>query len=174
MSPLDPLISKIIDLVIFILPAYVANGAPVIFGGGKPLDLGKNFIDGRRIFGDHKTIRGLISGILAGVLIGIIIYSLQPEKEILIINRALAMSIGAHIGDLTGSFIKRRINIQPGKSLPVMDQLGFLYFALIFAYLFCNSTITLLDVTILTILTLLLHPLTNVGAYLLRLKKQPY
>ena len=27
--------------IIYIFPAYAANGAPVLFGGGKPLDLGK-------------------------------------------------------------------------------------------------------------------------------------
>ncbi len=34
----------------------------VIVGGGKPIDGGKNWRDGRRLFGDHKTWNGLIKG----------------------------------------------------------------------------------------------------------------
>ena len=34
----------------------------VIVGGGKPIDGGKLFRDGRRITGDHKTWRGLTLG----------------------------------------------------------------------------------------------------------------
>ncbi|MDK2383642.1 MAG: CDP-archaeol synthase, partial [Candidatus Korarchaeota archaeon] len=54
----------------YILPAYMANMSPVIFGGGRPLDMGKKFLDGRRILGDHKTIKGFASGILIGTLVG--------------------------------------------------------------------------------------------------------
>ena len=165
---------RIINLIIFILPAYAANGAPVLFGGGKPLDLGKNFFDGRRVFGDHKTIRGFISGILAGTIIGVLIYLFTPSSSIGVIYQAFLLSLGAHCGDLFGSFIKRRINLKPGQSAPILDQLGFLYFALLFVIFLCNISIDLVDVAILTILTLLLHPLTNLGAYMLKLKREPY
>ncbi|MGQ4892662.1 MAG: CDP-2,3-bis-(O-geranylgeranyl)-sn-glycerol synthase [Candidatus Njordarchaeia archaeon] len=168
------MLDRIINLIIFILPAYVANGAPVIFGGGKPIDLGKNFFDGRRIFGDHKTIRGLVSGLLAGSFIGFLIFLFDPNSSFNIIIQAFIMSLGAHCGDLFGSFIKRRINLKPGQSAPILDQLGFLYFALLFVILICNASIDLIDLVILTILTLLLHPLTNLGAYLLKLKREPY
>ena len=56
----------------FIFPAYCANGAPVIFGGGKALDFGKNFIDGKPLFGSHKTFRGFFSGILIGTCVGFV------------------------------------------------------------------------------------------------------
>ena len=42
----------------YILPAYLANATPVLLGGGKPLDLGLKWLDGERLFGDHKTFRG--------------------------------------------------------------------------------------------------------------------
>jgi len=170
---LSQIFQKIIELIIYILPAYVANGAPVIFGGGKPLDFGKNFIDGKRIFGDHKTIRGLTSGILAGTLIGFIIFVLNAG-DITIIYRALVLSLGTHAGDLFGSFLKRRLDIASGESAPVLDQLGFLYFALLFAYIFCGDIFSILDIAILTAITLVLHPLTNIGAYILKMKKKPY
>ncbi|MHA1233890.1 MAG: CDP-archaeol synthase [Promethearchaeota archaeon] len=48
--------------VLFIVPAYFSNAGMVIVGGGKPLDKGKLWRDGRRIFGDHKTVGGLVKG----------------------------------------------------------------------------------------------------------------
>lgn len=58
----------------YILPAYAANGLAVIFGRGSrfnaPIDLGRNFIDGRRIFGEGKTLRGFIGGVAAGTAVG--------------------------------------------------------------------------------------------------------
>ncbi|MDE1847254.1 MAG: CDP-archaeol synthase, partial [Candidatus Micrarchaeota archaeon] len=48
--------------ILFILPAYVANGAPVLFGGGRPIDGGAKLWGGY-IFGPNQTVRGLISGL---------------------------------------------------------------------------------------------------------------
>jgi CDP-2,3-bis-(O-geranylgeranyl)-sn-glycerol synthase len=56
----------------FIFPAYCANGAPVIGGGGRPMDFGKNFFDGKRLFGAHKTFRGFFFGLAIGFLVGLI------------------------------------------------------------------------------------------------------
>ena len=47
---------------VFIVPAYISNAGMVLVGGGKPIDGGKFYKDGRRILGDHKTINGLIKG----------------------------------------------------------------------------------------------------------------
>ena len=55
--------------------AYISNAGMVIVGGGKPIDGGKNFIDGRRLFGDHKTWKGFIFGPLyIGIPISILIF----------------------------------------------------------------------------------------------------
>ena len=48
--------------MLFIVPGYFSNAGMVIVGGGKPLDGGKNWKDGRRILGDHKTTAGLVKG----------------------------------------------------------------------------------------------------------------
>ncbi|GAI48998.1 unnamed protein product, partial [marine sediment metagenome] len=64
---------EILDLIAwalwFILPAYVANATPVVLGGGKPIDSGKKFTDGRPIFGAGKTWRGFVSGIATGTMV---------------------------------------------------------------------------------------------------------
>ena len=35
----------------FMLPAYMANISALAFGGGTPVDLNRNFWDGRRLIG---------------------------------------------------------------------------------------------------------------------------
>ena len=61
------------ELLFLVLPAYASNSIPVVLGGGTKIDLGKNFFDGKRVFGDSKTIRGFISGVAAGTLVGVIL-----------------------------------------------------------------------------------------------------
>jgi len=167
-------IERFIQIILFILPAYVANGAPVIFGGGMPLDLGKKFIDGRRIFGDNKTVRGLLTGVSSGIFIGLIL-SLTVFNFNEYFGFAICQSVGAHIGDLFGSFVKRRFNLKPGQSAPILDQLGFLIFAFLIMFIvYGYLPLSLTEITVLVILTLILHPLTNLGAYILKLKSKPY
>ncbi|MGF3522912.1 MAG: CDP-archaeol synthase, partial [Candidatus Bathyarchaeia archaeon] len=36
----------VIEALKFIFPAYCANAAPVLGGGGLPMDFGKKFVDG--------------------------------------------------------------------------------------------------------------------------------
>lgn len=158
--------------IIYILPAYVANASPTVLGGGPPIDMGRNFFDGKRIFGDNKTIRGLIAGILCGTLTGLIIPLFASISLYDSLLRAFLLSVGTHIGDLFGSFIKRRLNLPPGASAPVLDQLGFLVFALLITLPF--YPLELMAIIFLVFLTLILHPLTNLIAYLLKLKDKPY
>ena len=78
----------------FILPAYCANAIPVLFGGGLPIDFGRNFIDGKPLFGAHKTFRGFLSGLLVGTLVGFAQSNLlifQPPHVLL----GFVLSLGA-------------------------------------------------------------------------------
>jgi len=65
------LIELIVETLYLYLPAYVANAAPVLLGGGKPLDGGRLWIDGRPILGGHKTFRGVFSALILGTLTGL-------------------------------------------------------------------------------------------------------
>ncbi|RLF37739.1 MAG: CDP-2,3-bis-(O-geranylgeranyl)-sn-glycerol synthase, partial [Thermoplasmata archaeon] len=42
----------ILQAIWIFLPAYAANGGALLVGGGLPIDLGRKWRDGRRIFGD--------------------------------------------------------------------------------------------------------------------------
>lgn len=168
---------NIIELVAFILPAYVANATPVLVSKllpwtPHPLDGGKSWLDGRRLFGNTKTVEGLIAGVFAGTATGFAEQLLGVVEAGL--EKGLVLSTGAMIGDLLGSFIKRRLGMPPGSPVPLLDQLDFLAGALVAAKIAGLNHITLTDALVLTALTLILHPITNFLAYLLKLKKVPW
>lgn len=160
--------SLIIYPIIYILPAYVSNGAPVLFGGGRPID-GKKSIVKNRIFGDNKTWRGLIAGILIGTLIAF--------GESFVFPYMLAVGVleafGAHFGDLLGSFIKRRLGKGPGHSAGYLDQYLFVIFAFVFAYPLGNLP-SVLGIVFIFVITGALHLFTNTVAHKWKLKKVPW
>lgn len=146
------------------LPAYLANAAPVILNGGGPLDRGRTWIDGEPLFGDHKTVRGTISGLVVGIIAGFIL--MMPLRGVL-------LSVGAIGGDIIVSFIKRRLKLQPGAMFPVADQMGFIVFAVLLVSLVQPSPPWERAVAIL-VATLPIHYMTNVFAWALRLKSDPW
>lgn len=154
----------------FIFPAYCANAIPVIVGGGIPLDFGRKFFDGKPIFGKNKTVRGFFIGLLIGTLIAF--------AETLFLNHPVLLgflvSLGALLGDLTGAFVKRRLNLQPGQLLPVVDQVDFVVGAVLLSLPVSLSLLTWELVVVVLIITPPLHLLTNVVAYKLGLKKNPW
>ncbi len=171
------------------LPAWFANGMPLIFGGGTPIDLGKKFRDGRRILGDGKTIRGFIAGIVSGMIVTYIqilfipqTLNLIQEYTILtpdvfeIINtdllRGFLLSFGALFGDLFGSFIKRRRGLERGEMFLGMDQIGFIIFAILFALPVIRPNI--IFVILLISISFIAHILANVISFLIGLKNVPH
>lgn len=80
-----------------------------------PLDFGCRLADGERLFGDHKTWRGLVAGIVgcaaAGALLG---------AGYLV---GAAAGFLALAGDAASSAIKRRLRRPPGAEVPGLDQL---------------------------------------------------
>ncbi|MBU0533101.1 CDP-2,3-bis-(O-geranylgeranyl)-sn-glycerol synthase [Candidatus Micrarchaeota archaeon] len=168
----------ILVLLLFLIPIYIANSAPVILGGGKALDLGTNFLDGRRILGNGKTIRGFIGGVLAGTVFGgfvALAYQLPfftgPFEQFI---AAFIVSLGTMTGDSLGSFLKRRLNIESGKPF-WPDTILFLIVALLFAFPFVNSALYQpFNVIFFLMLTIVMHPLTNALANKFGLKKVPW
>ena len=161
----------------FIFPAYCANAAPVIFGGGKSMDFGKKFFDGKPFLGAHKTFRGFLAGIIIGTLVGLVQtvlyeqvlfeYGSQFQYSILL---GFVLSLGALTGDLIESFVKRRLNRSPGRSLPVADQLDFILGAFLFSI--PVSPPSVLAALIILVITIPIHLLTNLGAALLNMKNK--
>lgn len=168
---------NLLYVVLFLLPPFFANAVPVVFGGGTPIDLGKKFIDGKRIFGDGKTYKGFFSGVLFGILIGVIEFFLFNDIFLLLI--AVGSSLGTMIGDLFGSFIKRRMNIDRGKPSIILDQLTFIVFALLFSSLYIisseySSILTLPSILLILLITFFMHKFSNILANKAGLKKVPW
>ncbi len=168
-------LSSLLWAMWYILPAYVANGSPVLVGGGTPIDGGRVWRDEKRLFGDGKTWRGFFGGVFFGTLTGIIQYFITPEfygslKTAILL--AFLLSFGALIGDLIGSFLKRRANLPRGAPAIGLDQLGFLLSALALAYLV--KPLTAGQQLVVLILTPFIHWGANYFAYRMGWKSVPW
>lgn len=181
------LVETVATAVWAMLPAYVPNNVAVLAGGGRPIDGGRTW-RGKRLLGDGKTWRGTAVGTAVGVLLA---FGLNVARPVVVDATGLALpsfppaaavtlAFGAMLGDVVASFLKRRTGRERGASFPVVDQLDFAVVALALTFLVARSWFraTFLDPpTVLVavfLLTPLLHVATNVGAFLLGLKEEPY
>ncbi|MEK7172295.1 MAG: CDP-2,3-bis-(O-geranylgeranyl)-sn-glycerol synthase [Patescibacteria group bacterium] len=170
------MLNLVLSSLYFILPAYIANTFPVLF---KWLPFGNPINE--KLFGEHKTYRGLISGTLTGILIvflqykyssyfkGIELmdYSYFSSQKIILIG--ICFGAGALFGDLIKSFFKRRLRIKDGHSWFPFDQLDFVIGSLIAVSPFYSPPLS--NLIIILLITPILHFLTNIFAYLIGLKK---
>lgn len=180
-------LTTILYAIYLMIPAYFANGSALVFGGGTPIDFGKNAWDNRRIAGDGCTWRGLIGGGLLGMIIGGLLGLLAnygiastlfniSASQILFISDnilkglliGLLLGFGALIGDVIGSFIKRRLNFERGKPVPLLDQLDFVVVALIFVSLVIQLPWEV--IVIILVLSIFFHLGANMFAYAIKLK----
>lgn len=175
-------VDSLFSALLFILPAYFANAFPVVAGGGAPIDLGAKFKDGNRLFGDGKTIRGFLAGVLAGTAIGAILGFILPGTAFAFFDSPITYAIcgfllglGTMLGDLCGSFIKRRFGMKRGQSSLLLDQLFFLLFALAFALpLSPRGIYTIENIVFLAGITYVAHIGSNFIANRLGMKKVPW
>ena len=99
-----------------------ANAVPVIVGklarerGALPLDFGYVMPDGERLFGSHKTWRGLLSGMVACALLALL-FGLPLWLGV----GFAALSLAA---DACSSAVKRRMRLKPGSDVLGLDQLA--------------------------------------------------
>lgn len=128
------------------IPAMLPNSNAALIGGHKPVDFGKSW-RGVRILGDGKTWRGFIGGALSGVLVGILMIGLSVlcgsedhwgfgPSWVDNIGLLFCLSFGALIGDMMGSFLKRRIGIERGKKAPLLDQYDYVVGAFLLILIF--------------------------------------
>jgi len=167
------------------LPAYVPNNAAVIFGGGTPIDGGRTW-HGKRLLGDGKTWRGTLGGILTGALLAALLNSTNNPIATAVgidlptfpLPALLALPTGALLGDILASFIKRRTGRERGAAFPLLDQLDFVVVALALTALaapaWFGATFTLDVLLAILVLTPVLHVGTNIIAYWLGLKDEPW
>lgn len=181
----------IIDAVWFFLPAMLPNTSAAIFGGGTPLDFGGVW-RGKRVLGDGKTWRGLAVGVSSGVLLGYLesVLSIPVGSPLSGVFTPsidtfpvlFALSLGSMLGDIAGAFAKRRMGIERGASVPLLDQYDFVAGAVLLAlaisyaqtvrFLFAGSAVIGFIVVLLVIYPL--HRLINYIGYRKGLKSVPW
>jgi CDP-2,3-bis-(O-geranylgeranyl)-sn-glycerol synthase len=174
----------------FFIPAGVANMVPIFAAHipilkkfDAPIDGGLTF-RGKRVFGAHKTWRGLAAGIVAGTLILWLQQFLYGEVSwirsfasdvdystlpVLIMGPLFA--IGALGGDAIESFFKRQRGIAPGKGWFPFDQTDFIIGGAIATMPFVQ--LSLWHYLWLLVLWLGVHVLATVIGYFLGLKDKP-
>ncbi len=165
------MVNTIRDALVLLIPALAANPAPVLARGKRPIDGGRKWIDGKRVLGDGKTWEGLIAGLAAGTIAGITAWRMLGEPLGLL--HAFTLSLGALLGDIAGSFIKRRLSLPRGAPAPVLDQLDFYAGAVAASYLLgCMWSPETLALT--AVIVAVLHVTSNFVAYLAGLKREPW
>ncbi|WP_349256758.1 CDP-2,3-bis-(O-geranylgeranyl)-sn-glycerol synthase [Methanocella sp.] len=173
------------------MPAYIANPAAALLGGGKPIDQGRNFTDNKRILGDGKTIRGFILGSLCGTLVGLLQILIAPYIAPYLASYVSAdmlmnisyvslftMPVGALLGDMVKSFFKRRLGYQQGAMMPIADQLDFVAGAWVLTLLldpsWFFSSFTLDIIVTVLVITPVLHLTTNFIGFKIGKKNVPW
>ncbi len=169
------------------IPALAANPGAVIAGGKWRMDIGRNFIDGKRIFGDGKTVSGYLGGIAIGALAGFIAYMILDHYSLFpfdpgypyLLFECIILAWGSLTGDLLGSFIKRRLGMSKGQKGNIMDMWPFVIVAFLFSFIFTYPFFMSLygdfiDIIIILILTPALHRSVNILAYRMKWKDVPW
>ncbi|RLG80901.1 MAG: hypothetical protein DRO13_02590 [Thermoprotei archaeon] len=171
---MDQLVRFAIWFLKYYLPPMVANASPLLVRGRYRVDFSMFFLDGKPLLGKNKTWEGIAIGLYMGIAssLALSIYLRDP----LLIPLGAGASASALIGDLLGSFTKRRIGVRSGDPLPLLDQLDFaiassLYYTLLGIREF---TVQYSYVALSLLLILVLHLLSNRIAYLIGVKDKKW
>lgn len=93
----------------------------------------------------------------------------------ILIIRVIVISFSASIGDLLGSWIKRRLNKERGEPLWIVDQLDFVFVCLLFSLPFVPLDIFFLNIVIFSfLLSPTLTILANTLSYIMGIKSVPW
>lgn len=181
------LLSMLLSVLWFFVPAYLANMAPVFASRfawweflNTPVDFAYKY-KGEFLFGSHKTWRGFAVGILWATF-GVIFQYLMYEQRGFLYSISLIdysahsllllgflFGFGALFGDLMKSFFKRRMKIGSGKKFIPFDQLDYTIGTLLFLSPVIFPGWAFVATALL--LNFLLHILANGIGFVLKIKK---
>src|SRR3989344_2522112 len=177
--------NDIIALFYFLIPAGFANmfaslSTKIFPNFNYPMDFNIKIFN-KRLFGSHKTIRGLIFGLIGAIMGSLIQYLLinfDYFKNITLIDYStynwiligFLFGIGTILGDAIESSIKRQMGIAPGKSFMPFDQVDWIIGA--FIAMLPVYKIQLIDSFVLLILYFFIHLIIRYLGYLLKLNKE--
>ena len=161
----------------------------------KPMDFNKKFIDNKRIFGDHKTWKGFFGYIIFNIVFAVIFsyiwkYTKLEYLNFFYMNHENTLEYNLLIGFLLGlfyalfelpnSFLKRRLDITPGKTIKgnkkilfiILDQADSVFGVALVVWLFypIGIGVYLLYIVIGTVT----HLLINMLLYFMHLRKNMF
>ncbi|MFH1133940.1 MAG: CDP-archaeol synthase [Nanoarchaeota archaeon] len=170
-----------------ILPGVAANMTPVLTKRvlprlAVPIDGGRSW-RGKRILGDHKTVRGLVLGIIAAILITMLqkwLYAFHPIQNISILDYAslppfllgFLMGFGVLLGDMIKSFFKRRLDVKPGEKFIPWDQVDAAFGGMLIVWPMFKFSWQVVATVV--VMTFCLHILTRYIGYWLKITKTPW
>lgn len=174
----------------FLLPAAAANAAPIFSAHipalkqfDAPIDSKKKW-HGHRIFGSHKTWRGIISGIVVATFVLWLqqlavanttwadFFTAQIDYAALpLFLLGPAFGLGALGGDAIKSFFKRQRGIGSGKSWMPFDQLDYIIGSVLLSLLFV--ILTPIQYVWVFIIWFVMHLLGSYLGYKMGLKDSP-
>lgn len=174
----------------FFLPAGIANMVPIFAARipliqklDYPMDFGLT-VRGKRVFGSHKTWRGLITGVLCGTLVlwlqqlavqhvhAVAVLTDQVDYVALpVLLLGPLFGLGALLGDAIESFFKRQVGIKPGDGWFPFDQTDYIIGGAIATMPFVQ--LSLLQYALLILIWLAIHVISTVIGYKLGLKDKP-
>ena len=173
----------LLKLFWFFLPIGIANMMPVFCKKLRFLDVPVDFgirMGGKPLFGEHKTVRGLVMAALAGGFFFLIqqwLYQFEAIQAVSLIEydiypfyAGVLFGAGAIFGDLIKSFFKRRVGVKSGDPWFPYDQIDYVLGGILFFSLFYFPSIK--EFFGLLILGVALHIIVNVIGFYLGLKEK--
>jgi len=184
------MINEILFALWFFVPAGFANAAPVFANKipksdwlARPMDFGKHF-RGKRIFGEHKTFRGLLAGIVVAEITIVLqrylydhsswFHSVSRDLNYDKINIYLLgflFAVGALGFDAIKSFFKRQVGVKPGKTWFPFDQIDFIVGGLLLSSIVVDLPHS--SYLWIGLIWFLLHPASTFVGWLVGLKDSP-
>lgn len=175
---MDNLLLLVLKSLYFFLPAYFANMAPVLLKGVPVLGIPV----WRKKFGKNKTWRGLVAAVLMGILVFWLqkyLFRLDFFYRLSFIDYSdfswilgFLLGLGAILGDLAGSYFKRRQKIKEGESWKPWDQLDFVIGGMVLSWLVYVPSMGV--ILILLVVSPFLHMLFSWLGYKLGVKKNKF
>ncbi len=193
----------IIFMFITLMPAILAGIATMIWCKlsilkflNKPIDGGKYLRDGKRIFGDNKTWKGLCGYIVINILFFLLWGFLSQRSEYLQLHNyfyidykntpsynlllGVLSGLGYSLFELPNSFLKRRLDIRPGKTISGGWKVFFVFLDQADSVFGCALVVWLFyDIGLLTYIEFILvgavtHIILNMLLYFLHLRKNMF
>jgi CDP-2,3-bis-(O-geranylgeranyl)-sn-glycerol synthase len=174
---------RYLEIIYIALPAFAANAAPVLANRWEiwkalavPVD-GNAIWQGMPLLGKHKTWRGVLVAMLGAAAVALLQYMLGlslfpsafPLAEVFMTaSYGVFVGVLCMVGDMVGSFFKRRLRIQSGKPFIPMDQINYMIVFLLGTWPMFAWKID--ELIFLLIFAFFINTITNFVAYVIGIK----